>query len=89
MTEEIAPATEEATEAAPKPVRKAKAKKTPASIMYRSREKEPKMLKVRYPGGGWNSLYREDGYLDWEIPYAEHEAFERHHFFVSGRIVRA
>lgn len=62
-----------------------KAKPEPEFVWYESREKEPSMfncMDIR-PIRNFST-----GHLEWEVPAALVERFDRNHHVVMGRIVR-
>tara|TARA_R100000152_G_C6774183_1_gene201841 strand:- start:200 stop:517 length:318 start_codon:yes stop_codon:yes gene_type:complete len=69
----------------PKPKEKKSAWTKPATVWYESREKEPSM----FPCADINPIRNfTNGRLEYEVQADDTERFEKHHFFMNGRIVR-
>jgi len=63
--------------------------KEPSFIEYVSKEPEPMMFDVAYPGGGWICEGKKtDGRLTWRVRSDQTKNFEKHHFFLTGRILK-
>tara|TARA_R100001443_G_scaffold75678_1_gene83231 strand:+ start:5507 stop:5815 length:309 start_codon:yes stop_codon:yes gene_type:complete len=57
----------------------------PQTVWYESREKEPSM----FPCADINPIRNfTNGRLEYEVQADDTERFEKHHFFMNGRIVR-
>jgi len=71
-------------------IEKTVAPSKPSFTGYVSKEPEPMMFDVAFPGGGWTCEgRRNDGRLTWSVPSDQVDRFERHHFFKNGRILKA
>lgn len=82
-TSQTDPQLDPKTEADPKAEAKSKGKAAkPTSFSYRSVSKEPTEFEVM----GVRGNKQPDGYLVWNVPAEDAERFERHIFFVQGRI---
>ena len=67
----------EKEEAKPTPV--------PSTVIYESREKEPYMFECADIRSTRNTI---TGLCEWEVEKSDTERFEKHHFFLNGRVRR-
>jgi len=74
-----------APQSVPKSVPKAVQEKTPETVWFQSREKEPSMFPV---AGIHPTRNFSNGRLEYEVAASDVERFEKNHFVMNARIVR-
>lgn len=63
----------------------AKPTPVPSTVIYESREKEPYMFECADIRSTRNTI---TGLCEWEVEKSDTERFEKHHFFLNGRVRR-